>query len=395
MILLHLSLNLAISFFIFFLIYRAFRRVKFILFAFPLIGFANTFLFSFFTIYNFPLPLFYPLVYFYLYSFIYIIIYYLSLKLPEKIRKDWRLFSFLLLFTIYTLQQSKYLKPFLKIVKTPFISISGVEVSIASLIVAFLVFYLTVYLGRILRNFIAEKLPQVTNADVATSNTIATTIFYTLIIVAGLASLSILGIDLTTLKILGGALGIGIGFGLQQIVNNFVSGFIVLWERSVRPGDVIEIDGMRGIVERIGLRSTIIKTIDNIEVIIPNAEFITGRVINLTLGEPIVRIEVKVSVAYRENPEEVRKILLEAAKIEGVVSYPEPYVFFDDMGDSGLIFSLTVWTHPYRRREISSELRFRIFKLFRENNIEIPYPQLDVHIKDDGGIEPGKELAGG
>ncbi len=192
------------------------------------------------------------------------------------------------------------------------------------------------------------------------------------------------GVDLRSLALLGSALGLGIGLGLQPIVVNFVSGWVLLMERPVRLGDRIDVGGTNGEVMRIGGRSTWVCTNDNEIIIVPNSEFITGRVTNWTANDPKVRFALKVGVAYASDPQQVKTILLDiAAKHPDVLHDPPPEVIFSDLGDSSLDFLLRIWTakelgNPQR---LKSDLYFSIFGSFREHNIEMPFAQRDLHLR--------------
>ncbi len=201
------------------------------------------------------------------------------------------------------------------------------------------------------------------------------------------------GIDLTTLNVLAGAVGIGVGFGLQTITNNFISGLIILFERPVKVGDRIQVGDVTGDVVRIGARATTIRTNDNIEIIVPNADFISSQVINWSHSDREVRLHIPVGVSYSSNPEEVRDILLEvAASHHGVLTHPPPDVVFMEFGDSSLNFDLRVWTSDYitKPKILRSDLNFAIRKEFRSRGVEIPFPQRDIHVRS-GGLVLHKE----
>jgi small-conductance mechanosensitive channel len=191
------------------------------------------------------------------------------------------------------------------------------------------------------------------------------------------------GINLSTLSIMAGALGVGIGFGLQNITNNFVSGLVILFERPIKVGDRIEVGDITGDVIKISMRSTTIITNDNITVIIPNSDFITSTVINWSHNDRNVRFNVPVGVSYGSDPEKVKALLLKVADEEdAVLKKPAPDVIFTEFADSSLNFHLRVWTtsHTTRPKVLTSQLYFNIFKIFKENGIEIPFPQRDLHI---------------
>lgn len=209
-----------------------------------------------------------------------------------------------------------------------------------------------------------------------------------ILIIAGLFSiLQTNGIDLSAFGILAGALGVGIGFGLQNITNNFISGLIILFEQPIKVGDRIEVGDIAGDVIKISSRSTTVVTNDNISVIIPNSKFIDDQVINWSHNERVVRFNYPVGVSYKEDPQKVKKVLLEvASENPNVLKEPEPDVLFDDFDDSSLNFNLRVWTSVYinKPKVLKSELYYEIFKKFSEEKIEIPFPQRDIHIISGG-----------
>ena len=244
----------------------------------------------------------------------------------------------------------------------------------------FLLFYLTSRLSRFLVNKVFPRY----NLNVGVSEAIATIVRYLLIIVGLYIIIQTAGIDMSAIGLLLGALGVGIGFGLQNITSNFISGIIILFERPVKIGDRVEIDDLSGNIVNISARATTVLTNDNIAVVVPNSDFINNRVINWSLNNDHVRLNQKVGVSYKEDPEKVRSILMKVVKKQpGVLESPEPYVRFDGFGDSSIELTLQFWTTEFIRKPLilKSELYYAIFKAFREHNIEIPFPQRDVHIR--------------
>ena len=206
-----------------------------------------------------------------------------------------------------------------------------------------------------------------------------------MLIIAGLIIIfQTTGIDLSALGLLVGALGVGIGFGLQSITNTFISGIIILFERPIKVGDRIELDDLSGNIVEISARATTIITNDNIAVIVPNSDFINSRVINWSHNNKDVRLNFPIGVSYKEDPARIRKLLLEVvAENHGVLITPEPYIRFEGFGDSSLNFEVLVWTSEYidRPKILRSELYYEIFTKFKEHNVEIPFPQQDIHFK--------------
>ena len=193
------------------------------------------------------------------------------------------------------------------------------------------------------------------------------------------------GIHLGTLTVFAGAVGVGIGFGLQNIASNFISGLVILAERPITIGDRVEVAGITGQVQQIRARSTVILTNDNITMIVPNTKFIDSPVTNWTYGDPRVRFRIPVGVAYGSDLEKVRNALVEVARENShVLPQPEPTVFLETFGESSINLELVVWSKEmsYRPRRFRSDLNFAIVQKLREAGIEIPYPQRDLHFRD-------------
>ena len=193
------------------------------------------------------------------------------------------------------------------------------------------------------------------------------------------------GIHLGTLTVFAGAVGVGIGFGLQNIASNFISGLVILAERPITIGDRVEVAGVAGQVQQIRARSTVILTNDNITMIVPNTKFIDSPVTNWTYGDPRVRFRIPVGVAYGSDLEKVRNALVEVARENlHVLPQPEPTVFLETFGGSSINLELVVWSKEmsYRPRRFRSDLNFAIAQKLREAGIEIPGPQRDLHFRD-------------
>jgi small-conductance mechanosensitive channel len=212
---------------------------------------------------------------------------------------------------------------------------------------------------------------------------IARLVHYVFIFVGFVVALLALGFEFTKLTIMVSALGVGIGFGLHAVVNNFVSGLILLFERPVRVGDYIEIGVNWAEIKKIGLRATTVQTFDQADVIIPNADLITNQVTNWTLSNRRVRLIVPVGVAYGSNVALVMETLLACArKSSNVAKRPEPQVLFLNFGESSLGFELRVWVlDAEERMKVQSELHQEIDRSFRKAKIEIAFPQRDLHLR--------------
>jgi small-conductance mechanosensitive channel len=244
----------------------------------------------------------------------------------------------------------------------------------------FLLFYLSSKIKHLLVNRIFSRY----NIDIGVSKSIATIVRYLLIIIGLAIIVQTTGIDLSAIGLLVGALGVGIGFGLQNITNNFISGLIILFERPIKVGDRVEVDELAGNIVEISARATTITTNDNIVVIVPNSDFINKRVINWSHNNNQVRLNLPLGVSYKEDPEMIRKLLTEVVKDnKGVLTEPNPYILFEGFGSSSLDFNVLVWTSEYidRPKILRSELYYEIFAKFKEHSIEIPFPQHDLHLK--------------
>jgi small-conductance mechanosensitive channel len=216
---------------------------------------------------------------------------------------------------------------------------------------------------------------------------VTTLVHYTVLLVGFLLAFAAMGLDLNRFTILAGAFGVGIGFGMQNIVNNFVSGLILLFERPIQVGDTVQMGELVGEITRIGIRSSAVRTWQGAEVIVPNASFISEAVTNWTLSDRMRRIEIKVGVAYGTDPERVLELLSKvAADHPLVLTEPAAVALFLGFGDSALDFELRVWTNRFEQWvRIRSELNVAVNAALRDADITIPFPQRDVHI-----IEPKK-----
>jgi small-conductance mechanosensitive channel len=214
--------------------------------------------------------------------------------------------------------------------------------------------------------------------------TIKRIVFLSLFVLVILTALNLLGVPLTAFAFATGAIAIGVGFGAQNIINNFISGWILMAERPIRIGDFIEIDGTNGVVELIGNRSTRIRRTDGVHLLVPNSRLLEQTVVNWTLVDKEIRTLVRVGVAYGSPVRKVAALIREAVDAQPEVKRnPSPSVVFDDFGDNALIFDVYFWCDvggEKQLREIRSEIRFRISALFDEHGITIAFPQRDVHM---------------
>ncbi|QQE81389.1 mechanosensitive ion channel [Alicyclobacillus sp. SO9] len=223
--------------------------------------------------------------------------------------------------------------------------------------------------------------------DIGLRYTLDRVVHYSIVVLAVLISLSTVGINLSTLTVFAGVVGVGIGFGMQNIASNFISGLIILFERPIKVGDRVMIKNVVGDVERINMRATIVKTLENEHIIIPNSYFLQEQVVNRSYGDLTLRLTIDIGVSYDADVDEVRDALLTAVSLERthspeILQTPQPFVNFQAYGDSSLDFQLFVWiSHSTAQIEVSSNLRFRVWHELARRDIEIPFPQRDLHIR--------------
>ncbi len=243
--------------------------------------------------------------------------------------------------------------------------------------------------GAFLKNLLIFILFPRTGTDVGARYAILAILRYTMWIIAALMALDALGVETSTFAVFAGAFGVGLAFGLQDIFANFFAGLIMLLERPVRVGDVIEVGGSSGRVEAIKLRGTLIRTFDNTTIMIPNRQLIGERLSNLTWDMNFARMQLDVGVTYDADPREVERILLGIARREPKILHdPAPFVRFTNFGDSSLDFSLRCYTADTGGRwGLASELRTRIFEELKKADVEIPFPQRDIHIRTSVSAE--------
>ncbi|HEX2255563.1 MAG TPA: DUF3772 domain-containing protein [Afifellaceae bacterium] len=261
--------------------------------------------------------------------------------------------------------------------------IGNLTISVTAIASATILFFLGVLLTRALQGWLSDRYLPATRLDPGLKNSVTIATGYVGFIAAFVIAFAYLGIDLSQLALVAGALSVGIGFGLQSVVNNFVSGLILLVERPIKTGDWIIVGGEEGIVKRIKVRATELETFDRASVVIPNSDLISGTVKNWVLGDTMGRASVTVGVGYDSDADQVRELLLACARDHPLVlDEPPPNVIFMDFGDSALVFRLDTYLADISRSlSVRSDLRFRILKCLREAGIEIPFPQRDLHIR--------------
>jgi len=262
-------------------------------------------------------------------------------------------------------------------------------ISMSSILTALGVFVVVMILTRMVQRWLEVSFLPHTELDIGIQNSLKTALGYVGILLAAAVGISYLGFDLTNLAIVAGALSLGIGFGLQSVVNNFVSGLILLVERPIKTGDWIIVGEHQGYVRRISVRSTEIETFDSASVIVPNSDLISGVVTNWMHVDMKGRIRVPIGVAYDSDPQQVQDILLEVANNHpSILKHPSPNAFFLDFGASSLDFELRAHVRFVDTGlTVKSELRTQILQQLRAANIEIPFPQQDIHLRDINRLE--------
>jgi len=275
---------------------------------------------------------------------------------------------------------------------------SGIEVTLGQVSLTLLVVLLGLLLIKFLQRLLGRWMSR-SNVDANVSQTIQRVVFWALLVVLFITALGMLRIPITALAFISGAVAIGIGFGAQNIINNLISGWILMSERPVRIGDFVELDDRnRGTVEAIGNRSTRIRRIDGVHLLVPNSQMLERMVINWTLVDRKFRTTVRVGVMYGSPVRLVESLLYQAVREhDETLAEPAPVVVFEDFGDNALIFDVYFWCEAKAERElrmIRSDIRFRIDELCRENGIVIAFPQRDIHLYARTPIEV-KTLAAG
>lgn len=270
----------------------------------------------------------------------------------------------------------------------PLWTLRGTTFTVLSLFKALAVLILGILFLKLLRWRLERLLVDRFNMAPGLVNSLSTLSYYTLLLLVLLVALSTAGINMNQVALIFGALGVGIGFGLQTIANNFISGLIILTERSLKVGDLVELeDGPLGVVKRINIRRTIIQTFDGLDLIVPNAEFISGRVATWTYEDDWRRLRIPFGVAYGSDPEKVKEVVLQTARRVEITEEDDQHpirVWFKGFGDSSLDFELVVWIRLYHMRPKTSMLSdyyYALYKALNEAGIEIPFPQRDLHLR--------------
>lgn len=267
------------------------------------------------------------------------------------------------------------------------ITISDQAITLGSILLIPTLLIIGIILTRWFVSFITKRLT--TNKTDPNKIHLLQRVFYVVAItILTITTLDLMNVPLTAFAFLSGAIAIGFGFGAQNIINNFISGWILMWEKPIRIGDFLEVEDAKGIVEVINTRSTRIRRVDGVHMLIPNSKLLENTVVNWTLIDRTVRTSIRIGVAYGSPAKKVADIILAATmEQEKILKDPLPFVSFEDFGDNALIFEVTFWINSSVEgglRMMRSNIRFRLDELFTENNIVIAYPQRDIHV--DGSL---------
>jgi small-conductance mechanosensitive channel len=266
----------------------------------------------------------------------------------------------------------------------PLFTIGNMPVTLLFVIKCVLFLVALSLLTRVSRYVLGSKILTHTKIDPGVQYALLRAFGYVVFLLGLIVGLDTTGLNLRSLLVVGGALGLGVGLGLQTIVANFVAGLVILWEGPVKVGDLIEVGNTQGEVVRIGARGTWVRTFDNQVIIVPNSEFVNQRVSNWTANDRIVRLSIPVGVSYGSDLDRVRDVLIEIAKNHSeVLKAPPPAVLVTGFGDNSVNVVLRVSTSLMTERTptIKSDLFYDIFRVFREKDIEMPNPQRDLHVR--------------
>jgi potassium-dependent mechanosensitive channel len=267
---------------------------------------------------------------------------------------------------------------------TVLFSVNGEPITLATAVLALLLLGLGYLVSRAASRLVARVVGARISLEPGAENAIQTLTFYSLFIAFALISLNLVSFPLTLFTLAGGAVAIGVGFGSQNVMSNFISGLILLFERPIRVGDLVTVEGMHGIVEHIGARSTRIRAPDNTHMIVPNSHLVENSLVNFTLSDDVLRTSVRVGVAYGSPVPVVDRLLKQALdEHPGILPEPAPRVLFVDFGDNALVFEAFFWIRARTildRRRVESDLRHRVDELFRGAALVIAFPQRDVHL---------------
>jgi len=286
-------------------------------------------------------------------------------------------------FPITRVWSNRVIRALISSFTAPILSLGNSSYSLRDIILLGVMILALIIVSRSVTELFKLRILSLARINRGMQEAIAVIFRYALIVIGVMVLLQVWGLDISSLAILASALSVGIGFGLQDIAKNFGSGLVLVFERPIQVGDFVEIGECIGTIERIGARSTLIRTLDQVSIIMPNSRFLEDEVINWSHDNPLSRLHIPVGVAYGSDTEKIRTLLVEAAQNHPhVVTHPKPMVLFTEFGDSSLNFELLVWTRePSLQVILKSDLNLRIDQLFRQHGVEIPFPQRDLHVR--------------
>lgn len=274
----------------------------------------------------------------------------------------------------------RYLRDFLNF---QLFMVSGVPVTVASIFIFLLLISLFIIVGILVRRTLNKKILKRFKVDEGTSYTLSRISQYLVIGIGVLVSFNFVGINLSSLTVIFGLLSVGIGFGLQNVTSNFISGLIILFERPIIVGDRVMVDDVEGDVMEINIRSTMVRTVNNIFIIVPNSDFVSKNVINYSHGDPTYRLDIDVGVSYKSDLDTVLKALREVAdENKSIMRNPEPEVHLVEFGDSSWKMELRGWIEDVKYYpKVRNEINQAIIRTFAKYGVEIPFPQRDLHVR--------------
>lgn len=270
-----------------------------------------------------------------------------------------------------------------KIYNYTLFTLNQTPITVGSIFIFLVILSIFIIGSKLFTRMLSSRILKRLQVDKAIRYNLERVVYYLLVVIGSIVAFQFIGIDLSGLAVILGFLSVGIGFGLQNVTSNFVAGLILLFERPIKIGDRVTVGDTLGDVTAINMRSTTIRSINNISIIVPNSEFVSDRVINWSYGDRKVRLDVDVGVSYNSDLETVLTCLDEVASENGdVLKNPEPVVQFLGFGDSSWNMQLRCWIpNPKIQPKVLHQLNCAIVQKFRENNIEIPYPQRDLHVR--------------
>jgi small-conductance mechanosensitive channel len=297
---------------------------------------------------------------------------------------SWARFIAATAWTVAALHILSLLEPTLALLDSLAVQLGGVRISLLLLIKAVLLLALLLWLASSASGLLEKRIRTLDGLTPSIQVFLTKALKVTLLVTAVIAALSMLGINLSAFAFFGGAIGVGVGFGLQKVVSNLVSGLILLLDRSIKPGDIIEVGQTYGRIQSLGARYVSVITRDNTEYIIPNEDLITNRVINWSYTDRLVRLKIGVGVSYDSDVHEVRRLMIEAAEsVPRVLKDPRPACHLKNFGDSSIDMELRIWIEDPENgiSNVSSAVRIAVWDTFKKHHVEIPFPQRDLHIK--------------